>query len=248
RAQCHRVGAVVGETGQGVGAGGGGDRDDVVQVVVGRVRGGGVVVGGVVAGGGDEDVTGRLGALDGVEQRLREAAAAPTVVGDRRPVGDRVVDRRDGAGGAAGAAGVEELQGHQFDAGPGNAGDADAVVAHPRDGAGDVRAVAVVVERFVVVRDEVPAVDVVDEAVAVVVDAVAGDLARVGPDVGGEVGVVVVDAGVDDRDDDAAARGDGVPRLGGVDVGVGDAAGLPGVVQAPERAVGVPRVVGGQRQ
>ena len=49
-----------------------------------------------------------------------------------------------------------------------------------------------------VVVDEVPAVDVVDVAVAVVVDAVARDLAGVGPDVGGEVGVVVVDAGVDD--------------------------------------------------
>ena len=60
----------------------------------------------------------------------------------------------------------------QFDA-----GDADAVVADGADGAGDVRAVAVVVDRVAVVVDEVVAVHVVDVAVAVVVDAVAGDLA-----------------------------------------------------------------------
>ena len=43
----------------------------------------------------------------------------------------------------------------------------------------------------------------VDEAVGVVVDPVARDLAGVGPDVRGEVGVVVVHAGVDDGDVDA---------------------------------------------
>src|SRR5205809_2762597 len=39
------------------------------------------------------------------------------------------------------------------------------------------------------VVDEVVAVDVIDEAVVVVVPPVAGDLAGVGPDVGGQVGV-----------------------------------------------------------
>ena len=47
--------------------------------------------------------------------------------------------------------------------------------------------------------------DVVDVAVAVVVDAVARDLAEVRPDVRREVGVVEPRAGVDDRDDDARA-------------------------------------------
>ena len=101
------------------------------------------------------------------------------------------------------AVGVQELEGHDLDV-PVDAGDADAVVAHGADGAGDVRAVAVVVHRVAVVVDEVVAVDVVDVAVAVVVDAVAGDLARVGPDVGGQVGVGVVDAGVDHGHDGRA--------------------------------------------
>ena len=55
---------------------------------------------------------------------------------------------------------------------PVDARDADAVVAERADRAGDVRAVAVVVDRVVVVVDEVPAAEVVDVAVAVVVDAV----------------------------------------------------------------------------
>jgi hypothetical protein len=87
-----------------------------------------------------------------------------------------------------------------------------------------------------VVVEEVVAVDVVDEAVVVVINAVAGDLAGVDPDVGGEVGMGVIDAGVDDGHDDVAAAGGAVPGLGCVDVGVERAAALSGVVQAPQRA------------
>ena len=57
--------------------------------------------------------------------------------------------------------------------------DADAVVAARGDDARHVRAVAVVVCRIAVAVDEVGAVDIVDEAVAVVVDPVARHLARV---------------------------------------------------------------------
>ena len=59
--------------------------------------------------------------------------------------------------------------------------------------------------RVVVVVDEVPAVHVVDVTVAVVVDAVAGDLAGVDPQVGGQVGERRIDARVDDGDHLAAA-------------------------------------------
>ncbi len=85
----------------------------------------------------------------------------------------------------------------------------------------------------------VPAVDVVDVPVAVVVDAVAGRLGRVGPEV--EVGVVQVEPAVDDPDGDpvaggARAAGEVVPRLGRVDVGVGRAAALAGVAEPPHLA------------
>ena len=95
---------------------------------------------------------------------------------------------------------------------------------------------SVVVERIGVVVGEVPAVDVVDEAVAVVVDAVTGHVARVVPGIGRQIRMVVVHAGVDDGHHHAAGAGGRVPRLRGIDVGVDDAARLAAVVEAPELA------------
>jgi hypothetical protein len=74
---------------------------------------------------------------------------------------DGVVDGGDGGRGAARAVGAEELEPHQ-PAAPAHAGHADAVVPFRRDRAGDVSPVTVVVQRCVVVVEEVPAVDVVD--------------------------------------------------------------------------------------
>ena len=59
-------------------------------------------------------------------------------------------------------------------------------------------AVVVVIVRISVVVDEVPSMEVVDVAVGVVVDAVVGNFAGIGPDVGLEVGMVEVDARIDD--------------------------------------------------
>src|SRR5262249_44576438 len=110
------------------------------------------------------------GGVDGVVKRLAVVAVAPAVVGDGGPVGDGVVEGGDGVGDAAAADAVEELQVHQLHF-PVHAGDADAVVALGPDDAGDVGAVVVVVRGVVVVLDEVPADDVVDVAIAVLVGA-----------------------------------------------------------------------------
>ena len=71
--------------------------------------------------------------------------------------------------------------------------------------------------------DEVPAVDVVDAAVAVVVEAVrlapAARLARVGPHVGGEVRMGRIDPGVDHGDGHLGRAGRDVPGLGRADGG-----------------------------
>ena len=75
-----------------------------------------------------------------------------------------------------------------------------------------MRAVPVVVARIVVVVHEVPAVHVVDEAVMVVVDAVARYLPRVGPDVRRQIGMRVVDSRVDHRHQDGAVAGADIPR------------------------------------
>ena len=73
-----------------------------------------------------------------------------------------------------------------------------AMNSHASDGASAVSAVAVAVHRISVVGESVVAVHVVDHAVAVIVDTVAGDFAFVDPHIVFEVGVIVVDAGVDD--------------------------------------------------
>src|SRR5262249_2143152 len=85
-----------------------------------------------------------------------------------------------------------------------------------------------------------------DQAVAVDVDQVGlareGDLGLVDPDVAGKVRVVVVDPGVDYRDDDLTRPLGDIPGLGGVDVGAGGAAVLTGVLHVPLLAEA--RVVG----
>jgi hypothetical protein len=80
------------------------------------------------------------------------------------------------------------------------------------------RAVSVGVGRIAGVAEEVVAVHVVDEAVAVVIEAVARDLTGVGPEVRGQVGVGELDAGVDDADHHAGAARRHVPCRRGADL------------------------------
>src|SRR5262249_46693761 len=145
-----------------------------------------VVREGAVARSGDDQHTGVPGCADRIFQGLREAAGGPAVVDDAGAPGRGVEDRLHGVCGAAVAAAVEDLQVHHAGA-PRDTGDAHGVVALGGDDAGHVGAVAVVVERVGEVIGEVVAVHVVDVAVVVVVDEVAGDLARVGPEVGHQV-------------------------------------------------------------
>ena len=76
---------------------------------------------------------------------------------------------------------------------------------------------AVVVHRIAVVVDEIVAVNVVDEAVAVVVVAVAGDFVGVRPDIRRQVAMGVIDAGVEHGHHDLGASGADVPGIGRVD-------------------------------
>ena len=84
---------------------------------------------------------------------------------------------------------------------------------------------------------EVVPVHVVHEAVAVVVEAVARGLAGVGPHIGGEIGVAVVNPFVDHAHDHRAGACRDVPRRGRIDVGTGRAVRLAGVVEPVEVAV-----------
>src|SRR5262249_3078872 len=126
----------------------------------------------------------RAGGGDGVADRRRGRPATPAVAGELDIDPPVVHHRRVVDGGdddrVGGEPPVEDLQGHQA-RGPVHPCHSDPVVARGADRPGDVRAVCVDVRGVAVVVDEVVTVDVVHEAVAVIVDAVPGDLAGVGP-------------------------------------------------------------------
>ena len=241
RAQVDAPSAVVREPGLAVELVGRADREDVGDVVAGRVVGRRVGVREVVACCGQEELSALVRLLDRGEHRLRELVAAPRVAEDRDALRPRVEDGADRVGRRPRPVGGEELERHDLRA-PRDAGHPEAVVACGGDRSGDVRAVAVVVGRIVVAVHEVPPAPVVDVAVAVIVEAVrpaAGAvLARIDPDVLREVRMRDVDAGVDDGDHDVRAPGRDRPRFLRVDVRVGGARrvvhGLAGVVEAPQ--------------
>ena len=93
--------------------------------------------------------------------------------------------------------------------------------------------VAVLIQGVGIVRHEVPAMHIIDEAVAIVVQSIARNLSGVVPDVVGEVRMGVVDARVHQRQQDVVAPGADVPALLRADVRAGSPLGLPSVVQAP---------------
>ena len=211
--------SVVREPGAQVVLVGGADGEDVGELerrgVVGRRVG--VLV---VAGGRDEERALRVGVGDRVLEGLRVLVSAPGVVRPRRRSGG-VEDGADRVAAVPEPVRAEELERHDrtFQLTPATPGP---LLPDGADRPRDVRAVAVVVDRVVVVVHEVPAADVVDVAVAVVVEAVVARTTRPGwsrcwrRDRGG-----VVDARVDDGDDHRRRRSVVVPGLGRVDVGVG---------------------------
>jgi len=99
-----------------------------------------------------------------------------------------------------------------------------------------VGAVIIFVHRIAILVVEIVAVNIIHITIAVVVNAVAGDFARVSPDVIGQVGVGIIHAGVNDGDNDFAAAGIKIPGFGGTNIGSRSASRLPGIMQAPEFA------------
>jgi hypothetical protein len=81
---------------------------------------------------------------------------------------------------------------------------------------------SVLVAGVTVFVHKIPAGHIVDESVAVVIDAVVRDLARISPDIGRDLGVLGIQARVDDGDDDPFARPHLVPVEGAAPVPVED--------------------------
>ena len=166
-------------------------------MVAGRVAGGKLQVGAVVAGCHYEQ---HIRRRDGAVQRGVVSGRAQAQVADPGSVGLRVLNGPDdGRRGAAAVPPAQSLDCHDFDVvAPDDAGDPDAVVRMGGDGARAVGAVAVLTARIDLIAAgvEIPAVDIVDIAVSVVVYPVAGDLVFVHPDAALQISVGVVDAGV----------------------------------------------------
>ena len=97
-----------------------------------------------------------------------------------------------------------------------------------------MRAVPMVIHWVAVVVDEVVPVDIIDKPVAVVVDTVPGDLARIRPDVRHQVGVRVVNASIDYANDNVDTACGDIPCFGRVNVRIGRPARLTGVVHSPQ--------------
>jgi len=236
--------AAVGEAGKGIGSGGGADGDGV------GVSSGPVVdFAAVVAGGGDNYDAVLDGVGDGVLFATAVGCAAQAKIDDLGAVVNGVEDGFDFVGVGAKAGRGKDAEGHKPHFG-GDAGDAFAVVYAGTDDAGNVAAVAIPVVDVAVIGSEVPAVDVIDEAVVVVVDVVAGCFARIGPQGAFEVFVDKVDATVDDGDDDLGSAEGDVPGLADADAveiaAVGNAVvgGVVLVVGVVGSEVGSEKVVG----
>ena len=185
----------------------------------------------IVAGRGNDDEAGVPGVLHRVEHRLRILGSAQAQVDHARAVGHRAIDRLRDREVVAAAVWRADLVGqnhrvgrhadHSFIGG----GIAGRVVHRGGNGPRDVRAVAVIVHRIAVVVHEVPPAD----------------------ELRCEIGMGVVDAGVNDGDGNVGALRHR-PGFGRVDVGIrcsdveaqelaidpGEAKEhLPGVVQRP---------------
>ena len=127
---------------------------------------------------------------------------------------------------------------HRHDPGvPVYTGNTNAVVSHCRHGASDVSAVAVSVHRDGGAVTRVDSENVVDVAIAIVVDPVARNLAGIDPHVGQKIGVVKIDPGIQDRDNRLRRTGDHIPSIWRTDIRAGSSAGLTCIFHRPHADV-----------
>ena len=110
-----------------------------------------------------------------------------------------------------GAGAIGDLDRHDFD-GPICSGDACCIVPHRTEEARTHRAVAIVVHGIRGTRDRIDSKDIIDVAIPVVINSVTGDLVGISPHVGGEIGMGVIHASVEQRYDCADGSCSGVPR------------------------------------
>ena len=73
-----------------------------------------------------------------------------------------------------------------------------------------------IIVRIVVVLTEIPTNPVINLAISIIVHSVGSQCSRftwVSPEVGGEIGMIQIHTGINDRNNDVGAAGLGVPRF-----------------------------------
>mmetsp|Transcript_111589 Transcript_111589/g.280731 ORF Transcript_111589/g.280731 Transcript_111589/m.280731 type:complete len:212 (-) Transcript_111589:592-1227(-) len=173
--------AVAREVRQLAGPGSGGDRDDVADVIIGRVVRSMIVVGSGVTSCYYEEHASSVSTFNGRAQRRAGLPTTPRVAGNLGPIGQGILDGPDGVRCTPPSRGVQELQRHQAHPMPSDACHSKRVVPAGSYSASTVRTMHVVIHGVAAVADEVEPMDVVDVAVPVVIDAIARDLPRIHP-------------------------------------------------------------------
>ena len=157
-----------------------------------------------------------MGALDCLLFELGDRPAAQTDVNDFRPVVDGIINPAINQQTVRFAFLIRGLNGHNDRAGV-DPGDADTVIIFGGDDTGNERPVAADVGEVVVLIQEIPTVDIVNEAVVVVINAVTGDFFGIFPDILRRVRMGHVQARIDDGDNDIfLVRVNDIPRRIGI--------------------------------
>ena len=192
---------------------------------------------------------------DRVVQRLRIAATAPRIVAGNQidPVADfqvgQIVNRPYRVGSRA-SAGTEELCRDHLDV-PVDTNNPGRVSSFPANRASNVGSMVVsrsIVDGIVVVN-EIPSVDVVDVAIAVVINSIPGNFVGINPSVSVQIGVSYLKAFIDNSNHDAGRPGEVVgPRLLRMDtklIGRSSRSRRRSIVtvHAPQTAIGVIGVI-----
>ena len=109
----------------------------------------------------------------------------------------------------------------------------------------------VVVNGVAVLIESIEAMNVIDDAIGVVVDPVTSGLRHIDPHVSSKILVAVADARIDHRHDRRRGIGPHIPGFGSVDIGIDGSSVLPRVVQRPKRTgpeIGYRRDSGSERR
>ena len=177
----------------------------------------------VVAGRRNQRHPGVGGCHDGGLQASKTGGATEGHVGHVSTVHDRIIqsgdDRRPGT--TAGVAHAYRHE-HRIRGYPGNANSIDSAYGD----AGHESSVSMGVAWIVVVVAGIP-------AVAVVIDAITSNFAGIHPEDWGQIGMTESRTGIENRNDHIGVTGGSSPSVEDVDVGVGRATGLTGILQAP---------------